>query len=75
MISISTEPEDDALNHVRQWARELKIDTPEIIVWDFSLLSQEQNNVLNMHGYEAALILTDEILSGGVEMDVYIAIE
>ena len=46
---ISTEPEDDALNHVRQWAKELKMDNPEIIGWDFPLLSQEQINVFNMH--------------------------
>lgn len=69
-VVISTEPEDDALNHVRQWAKELKIDNPEIIGWDFPLLSQEQINVFNMHGYEAALILTDEILSSGLKMDV-----
>lgn len=67
---ISTEPEEDALHHVKQWARELNIDNPEIIGWDFPLLSQEQINVFNMHGYEAALILTDEILSNGVKMDV-----
>jgi len=67
---ISTEPEDDALNHVRQWAKELKIDNPEIIGWDFPLLSQEQINVFNMHGYEAALILTEKILSSDLKMDV-----
>ena len=67
---ISTEPEDDALNHVRQWAKELKIDNPEIIGWDFPLLSQEQINVFNMHGYEAALILTDEMLPSDLKMDV-----
>lgn len=67
---ISTEPEDDALNHVRQWAKELKIDNPEIIGWDFPLLSQEQINVFNMHGYEAALILTDKILLSDLKMDV-----
>lgn len=67
---ISTEPEGDALNHVRQWAKELKIDNPEIIGWDFPLLSQEQINVFNMHGYEAALILTEKILSSDLKMDV-----
>lgn len=67
---ISTEPEDDALNHVRQWAKALKIDDSEIIGWDFPLLSQEQINVFNMHGYEAALILPDEILSSDLKMDV-----
>lgn len=51
---ISTEPEDDALNHVRVWAKELNKQNPEIIGWDFPLLSQEQINVLNMHGCEVA---------------------
>lgn len=67
---ISTEPEDDALNHIREWAKELKVDNPEIIGWDFPLLSQEQINIFNMHGYEAALILTDEILLSGLKKDV-----
>ncbi len=67
---ISMEPEDDALNHVRQWARELDIQHPEIIGWDFPLLSQEQINVFNMHGYEAALILNDEIIINDTKMDV-----
>lgn len=67
---ISTEPEDDALNHARQWAKELKIDNPTIIGWDFSFLSQEQINIFNMHGYEAALILPDDILSHDTKMDV-----
>ena len=67
---ISTEPEDDALNHVRQWAEELKIDNPEIIGWDFPLLSQEQINVYNMHGYEAALILSNDIQLSDIKMDV-----
>lgn len=67
---ISAEPEDDALNHVRQWAKELKMGNPEIIGWDFPLLSREQINVFNMHGYEAALILTDKILLSDLKMDV-----
>ena len=28
---IRVEPEDDALTHVRNWAKQLKIDTPYII--------------------------------------------
>lgn len=67
---ISTEPEEDALKHVGQWAKELKMDNPEIIGWDFPFLSQEQINIFNMHGYEAALILTDDILSSGIKSDV-----
>lgn len=67
---ISTEPEDDALNHVRIWAKELNIQNPEIIGWDFPLLSQEQINVLNMHGYEAALILNNEVAIDDAKMEV-----
>ena len=54
---ISREPEDDAINHVLGWAKDLKISQPEIIGWDFPCLSQEQINVYNMHGYAAALLL------------------
>lgn len=67
---ISTEPEDDALNHVRVWAKELNIQNPEIIGWDFPLLSQEQINVLNMHGYEAALILNNEVTIDDAKTEV-----
>lgn len=67
---ISTEPEDDALNHVRIWAKELNIQNPEIIGWDFPLLSQEQINVLNMHGYEAALILNNEVIIDDAKAEV-----
>lgn len=67
---ISTEPEDDAQNHVRQWAEELKIRNPQIIGWDFPILSQEQINVFNMHGYEAALILEEETPIDEVKSEV-----
>jgi len=56
---ISTEPESDAISHVRNWAAKLGIDQPQIIGWDFPMLSQEQINVYNMHGYTAALVLPD----------------
>lgn len=56
---ISQDPETDAIEHVRQWAKELGIDKPQIIGWDFPVLSQEQINVYNMHGYAAALILEE----------------
>lgn len=58
---ISTDPEIDAINHVRNWANELGLAEPEIIGWDFPVVSQEQANVFNMHGYAAALILRDEL--------------
>ncbi|MBE6758493.1 MAG: helix-turn-helix domain-containing protein [Ruminococcaceae bacterium] len=58
---ISTEPESDAIDHVRKWAESLNIAAPRIIGWDFPVLSQEQINVHNMHGYAAALILEDGV--------------
>lgn len=63
---ISIEPEDDAISHVQKWAEKCGVGEPEIIGWDFPVLSQEQINVYHMHGYAAAwvlpegLILTDE---------------
>jgi transcriptional regulator with XRE-family HTH domain len=54
---ISTEPEDDAINRIMQLAKELNIDNPQIIGWDFPYLSQEQINVYHMHGYTSALVL------------------
>ena len=54
---VSTEPEEDAISHVRAWANKIGIANPQIIGWDFSVLSQEQINVFNMHGYTAALML------------------
>ena len=59
---VSTEPEDDAINHVKKWAEALNIQNPEIIGWDFPVLSQEQINVFNMHGYVAALVLPDYVV-------------
>lgn len=67
---VSTEPEDDAIHHVKTWADNLKIDSPEIIGWDFPVLSQEQINVFNMHGYAAALILPDNIDESVHTMDI-----
>lgn len=55
--AISRNPEDDAIAHVKGWAKELGMDKPLIIGWDFPFLSQEQINVHHMHGYTAALVL------------------
>lgn len=57
---ISPEPEEDAIGHVRAWARAQGIASPEIIGWDFPLVSPEQTNVFHLHGYTAALILRDD---------------
>lgn len=59
---VSMEPEEDAICHVRRWANQLNISQPQIIGWDFPVVSQEQINVFNMHGYAAALILPDTIV-------------
>ncbi len=69
---VSTEPEDDAISHVKKWADTLKIDSSEIIGWDFPVLSQEQINVFNMHGYVAALVLPDDLAQTADTMDVVI---
>lgn len=60
--AISKEPETDAITHVRKWAEELGLAEYKIIGWDFPFLSQEQINVFHMHGYEAALIVNDEMV-------------
>lgn len=57
---ISPEPEDDAIEHVRRWAQQLKLQEPLILGWDFPAVSQEQINVHHMHGYGAALVLPSE---------------
>lgn len=67
---VSTEPENDATSHVKKWADILKIHSPEIIGWDFPVLSQEQINVFNMHGYVAALVLPDNVAQTADTMDV-----
>ncbi len=54
---ISAEPEDDAIRRVRDMAKALGDEDPDIIGWDFPFVSQEQINVYHMHGYAAALRL------------------
>ena len=81
---VSTEPEDDALDHVKKWAKMLKIQNPEIIGWDFPVLSQEQINVFNMHinriphKEDKKMISCFEkeyFVNGTSYMDVYIAVD
>jgi len=66
---ISGEPEEDAINHVTNWAKSFGVEQPQIIGWDFPFLSQEQINVYNMHGYAAAWILPSEIEMQKVEIE------
>ena len=58
---ISTEPENDANEKMRRLAYEMGINNPEVIGWDFPVLSQEQVNVYHMHGYVSALIISNEV--------------
>ena len=58
---VSTEPESDAVDRVTAWAKKLGISEPYIIGWDFPILSQEQINVYNMHGYTAAITLPEGV--------------
>lgn len=59
---ISTDPEGDAITRVSSMARACGVEHPRVIGWDFPNVSQEQINVLNMHGYEAAWILPDGLV-------------
>ena len=68
---ISREPEEDAIAHVECWAKQLKIEKPYIIGWDFPKVSPEQTNVFHMHGYGAALRLEDEQDIGDIDTEIY----
>jgi len=65
---ISSDPESDAIDKVRSIAHSCGIDNPRVIGWDFPNVSQEQINVFNMHGYEAAWILPDKVVPPNIEM-------
>lgn len=67
---ISPEPEEDAIAHVKRWAEQIGIQTPQVIGWDFPMVSQEQTNVHHMHGYAAALILGEEVSEEGLPAEV-----
>lgn len=56
---VSMEPEEDAIGHVQNWAKMSGVEKPDVIGWDFPVLSQEQINVYHMHGYAAAWILPE----------------
>lgn len=65
---ISSAPERDAIDRVFSIARSYGVEKPRIIGWDFPKLSQEQINVFNMHGYEAAWVLPDGIVPPDIEI-------
>ena len=65
---VSADPEGDAINRVRSIAKSCGVDDPRVIGWDFPNVSQEQINVFNMHGYEAAWILPEGVTPPDVEI-------
>lgn len=65
---ISTDPEGDAIEKVRGFAKENGDENPRVIGWDFPRLSVEQINVYNMHGYTAAWIIPEGIDPKGLQV-------
>lgn len=65
---ISSDPEGDAINRMFSIARDCGVDNPRVIGWDFPNVSQEQINVFNMHGYEAAWILPEGCIPPDIEI-------
>ena len=65
---ISSNPEGDAIDRIFHIARSCGVENPRFIGWDFPNVSQEQINVFNMHGYEAAWILPDGIVPPDMEI-------
>lgn len=67
---LSSEPEDDATNHIKAWAASCGIKNPDIVGWDFPFLSQEQINVFHMHGYVSACILPSDMAAPCSSLEV-----
>ena len=67
---VSTDPEGDAIDRVTYWSKKLGISEPYIIGWDFPVLSQEQINVYNMHGYTAALVLPEGTATDAIDVSI-----
>ena len=65
---ISNDPESDAIAYVRGLARQMGVEQPRIIGWDFPYVSIEQSNVYHMHGYEAAWVLPEGVEPEGQEI-------
>lgn len=65
---ICAAPEGDAIDRVFSIARSCGVENPRVIGWDFPNVSQEQINVFNMHGYEAAWILPDGMIPPDIEI-------
>ena len=65
---VSTDPEPDAIGHVKVWADKLGLAETNIVGWDFPVPSQELINVYNMHGYTAALLLDEDTSAEAIEV-------
>lgn len=65
---VSSDPEGDAISRMFSVARDCGVEHPQVIGWDFPRVSQEQINVYNMHGYEAAWVLPDGIVPPNMEI-------
>lgn len=65
---VSPDPESDAIGKLCSLARSLGVENPRVIGWDFPNVSQEQINCFNMHGYEAAWILPEELIPPNFEI-------
>lgn len=65
---ISCDPEGDAIDRVRKIAWDNGVEDPKLIGWIFPHVSQEQNTIYHMHGYEAAWVLPDGLTPLGVEV-------
>lgn len=68
---LSTDPEGDALNRIYKYAKEIGIENPKVIGWDFPFLSQEQINIYHMHGYTAALVLPEIIEPADKALEIH----
>ena len=58
---ISSDPEKDAMERMRNTAISAGDKAPDVIGWDFPFISPEQTNVYHMHGYTAAWIIPNGI--------------
>lgn len=68
---ISGAPEDDAMNHIKDWADSCAIEYAQFIGWDFPFVSQEQINVYHMHGYTAACIVPEGFIDTCFKSEIY----
>lgn len=64
---VSASPEQDAITHMDNWARECGLEAHPGYVkktfgWDFPFVSKEQREKYGMHGYTYAYVLPDDFV-------------